>query len=166
MKRGGDEAGALHAPQQANQENPIKPPPPKRCRDLSVGGGTAWKGRGSVEKGRQEPDAKWVAREAVPAQVVAGEATEAHTEWDAGSAAAELPRWWQLWVGRGGGMVVDCEELLWGWFPFVDEDFSRDGEKVGWISIWGDEVEGQQHDALYDDIWQLKHINEIPSRSS
>ncbi|MQM02308.1 hypothetical protein Taro_035072 [Colocasia esculenta] len=163
VKRGRDEGGALHGPQQAKHENPVKAPPPKRCRDTPVGGGAAGNGRVSLEKGRQEPDAKWVAREAVSAQVVPFDGADARAEWDAsGSAAGELPRWWQLWVGRGGGRVVDCEELLWGWFPFVDEDFSADGEKVGWFSIWGDEVEGQQQ----EDIWQPKQMNvEIPSRS-
>ncbi|CAA6671388.1 unnamed protein product [Spirodela intermedia] len=38
--------------------------------------------------------------------------------------------------GEGGGMAVDYEELLWGWFPFVDEDFSCEGEE-GWLCIWG-----------------------------
>ncbi|CAA7408482.1 unnamed protein product [Spirodela intermedia] len=63
-------------------------------------------------------------------------APEASGEWAVGQCPAGLPRWRQLWEGRGGGMAVDYEELLWGWFPFVDEDFSCEGEE-GWLCIWG-----------------------------
>lgn len=165
VKRSRDEESALQAQQQAKHKKPTRPSPPKCCRGPSVGGGATEKPRGSVEKGAAEAGANRAAGDSPPTKGVAGDVMESHALCDAGPSATELPRWWQLWLRTGGGMVVDYEELLWGWFPFVDEDFS-DAERMGWFSMWEDEVEWQPKDVFYDDIWQFKHINESPSHSS
>ncbi|MQM02307.1 hypothetical protein Taro_035073 [Colocasia esculenta] len=147
-KRSREDEGALPEAHKARHEKPTKPSPAAFCRGASDG-------EGATER----------AIDSLPKPGIAGNGVELQVTCGAGLAVAGLPRWWQLWVGRGGGMVVDCEELLWGWFPFVDEDFSCDGGRPGWVSCWGDVVEGQLLDVFYDDIWQLKHIYEIPGHA-
>lgn len=116
-KRGRDDAGALSPPPYAERGGPADLPPAKRLRDYTLGAG-----------GRSQPEPK-------VRGTAAGEARGGGT-----LAVAPPPRWWQLWRGRGGDTAVDYEELLWGWFPFVDEDFAGDGEEDGWLSIWGSEM--------------------------
>ena len=60
-----------------------------------------------------------------------------------------LPRWRQLWEERGGGMAVDYEELLWGWFPFIEEDFSLEGDD-GWLCIWVQEDTREMSDRFFE----------------
>ncbi|URD71969.1 hypothetical protein MUK42_09296 [Musa troglodytarum] len=107
----------------------------------------------STEKTREtlgeEERLAHAAAEASPSSTKEGGAVE----WDGEAELGGVSGCWWWWLGWG----VD-EEKLSGWFPFADEDFlrceDRGGGEAGSLVLW----EEEDHD-----IWELRHIHEVPN---
>ncbi|KAJ0962733.1 hypothetical protein J5N97_027855 [Dioscorea zingiberensis] len=115
--------------------------PQKKSRDGATKAAAAKVKKEEVVEEKRAPPAATV-EAAAPAVAAEEEEVEVQCLWDV---AGECGWWWGV-----------EEDVLFGWFPFEEEDFLFSENRGSGGAFWED----------YHDIWQLQHIHEIPSSSA